>query len=49
MLCDKAKENGVLSLADYIVLDNPSINIFLKLGFKEIYKNQDYIFVRKIL
>lgn len=49
MLCDKAKENGILSLADHIALDNPSINIFLKLGFKEIYKNQDYIFVRKIL
>lgn len=49
MLCDKAKENGILSLADNIALDNSSINIFLKLGFKEIYKNQDFIFVKKIL
>lgn len=49
MLCNVAKQKGINVLADTIALDNPSINIFLKQGFKEIYRTNDYILVKKDL
>lgn len=49
LLCEKAKSNGICSLSDNIALDNYSINIFLKQGFKEIYRNSEYILVKKYL
>lgn len=49
LLCDIAKRNGIETIADTIAIDNNSINIFLKQGFKEIYRNTEYILVKKKL
>ena len=49
MLCNLAKQKGIKVLADTIAIDNPSINIFFKQNFKEIYRTNDYILVRKEL
>lgn len=49
LLCDCAKENGIAELCDTIALDNPSINLFLKNGFNEIFRNNEYIMVKKRL
>ena len=49
LLCDAAKENGVKILYDDIAADNPAIALFLKLGFSEEYRTEDYIMLKKSL
>ena len=49
LLCACAKENEIEELCDTIALDNPSINLFLKNGFNEIFQNDEYIMVKKRL
>ncbi len=49
LLCDAAKENGVKILYDDIAEDNPAIALFLKLGFSEEYRTEDYIMLKKSL
>lgn len=49
LLCDAAKENGIKALYDNIAIDNPSINLFLKNGFTEEYRNNEIIMVKKEL
>ncbi len=49
LLCEAAKENGVARLCDNIVLDNPSVHMFLKAGFRERFRNEEYVFVEKEL
>ena len=41
--------NGVPRLMDNIALDNPSVSLFLKAGFREIGRNETYILVAKDL
>lgn len=49
LLCGAAKENGVARLLDHIALDNPSVSLFLRSGFREIRRNEAYILVAKDL
>lgn len=49
LLCQAAKANGVPRLLDNIAVDNPSISLFLKAGFREIEQNEMYILVAKDL
>lgn len=49
LLCQAAKANGVPRLLDNIAVDNPSVSLFLKAGFREIGRNETYILVAKNL
>ena len=49
ILCDEAKRNGVSILYDDIAIDNPSISIFLKAGFKEQYRTDSIVLLKKDL
>ena len=42
LLCEAAKKNGIKLLHDDIALDNPAISIFLKAGFIEEYRTENY-------
>ncbi len=48
-LCQEAKENGINALYDDIAVDNPAIRLFLKHGFKEEYRTDRIIMLRKDL
>ena len=49
LLCAAAKENGVKRLVDNIAIDNPSVGLFLRAGFRERLRNGEYILVEKEL
>lgn len=49
LLCEAARENGIKRLCDNIAIDNPSVSLFLKAGFREIFRNEEYILVAKDL
>lgn len=49
MLCNIAKENGITALLDDIAIDNPGIIIFQKIGFKEQYRTDSIILLKKEL
>ena len=49
MLCEEAKRNGIAILYDDIAIDNPGISIFLKLSFKELYRTDSIILLKKEL
>lgn len=49
LLCEYAKNNGVMELYDDIAIDNQSIYLFLKHGFKEVLRTNEYILVKKEL
>lgn len=45
LLIEKARNNGVKQLYDDIAIDNPSISLFIKNGFKIIEENKEYVTV----
>lgn len=47
LLSEYAKNNGIAELYDDIAIDNPSINLFLKYGFREVLRANEYVLVRK--
>lgn len=49
LLCKAAKENGVDRLYDDIALDNPSVALFLRHGFREIKRTEAYVLVARDL
>lgn len=49
LLCQAAKENGVPVLYDDILLDNPSVHLFLKNGFQETDRTNEACIVKKDL
>ena len=49
MLCSAAKENGISALYDDISIDNPAAGLFLRHGFKEQYRTDKIIMLRKDL
>lgn len=49
LLCGAARENGVARLCDNIAIDNPSVRLFYKAGFRERLRNKEYIFVERDL
>lgn len=48
-LCAAAKENGVKRLVDNIAIDNPSVELFRRMGFRERLRNDAYIWMEKEL
>lgn len=49
LLCEYAKNNDIKELYDDIAVDNPSISLFLKYGFKEVLRTDEYVLVNKKL
>lgn len=49
LLCESARENGVEELYDMIAIDNPSVELFKKLEFVELLRNDEYVLVKKKL
>ena len=49
LLCEAAKANGVERLYDNIAVDNPSVAVFLRSGFREVSRNRECILVAKDL
>lgn len=49
MLCKAVKESGASVLYDDIAIDNPAISLFLKVGFKEQYRTNEIILLKKEL
>ena len=49
MLCEAVKNSGAHELYDDIAIDNPAISIFLKAGFKEQYRTDEIILLKKEL
>ena len=47
LLCNAAKANGIEELYDEILLDNPSVHLFLKNGFEEVGCTEEAYIVRK--
>ena len=49
LLCEAARANGIPGLYDNIALDNPSVEMFLKAGFREVSRTEEYVLVWKEL
>ena len=49
LLCEAAKENGMMELYDDIAIDNSSVALFLKCGFVEVLRTSEYVLVKKEL
>lgn len=49
ILCDQASRMGYQSICDDIAIDNPSVSMFIKEGFYEVFRNEHIIMVRKEL
>ena len=49
MLCEAVKDSGANALYDDIAIDNPAISLFLKTGFKEEFRTDEIILLKKEL
>lgn len=49
LLCGAARSNGVRRLRDNIAVDNPSVALFCAAGFRERFRNEEYILVEREL
>ena len=49
LLCQQAKENGLRFLCDDIETNNPAKNLFLDLGFKEVWARESITMLKKRL
>ena len=49
LLCEAARERGVARLCDNIAPDNPSVSLFLSMGFRERLRNEEYVLVERTL
>ena len=49
LLCEAAKKNGITRLCDNIAVDNPSVHMFFKAGFRKRGRNDECILVEKEL
>lgn len=49
LLCEAAKANGVKRLLDNIAIDNPSVAMFFRRGFRERGRTDEFILVEKDL
>lgn len=49
LLCKAASDDGIDVLRDDIAIDNPAIRMFLKAGFVEEYRTEEYIMLKKEL
>ena len=48
-LLNEAKNLGITEIYDNITIDNTSISLFMMCGFKEVYRNDEFIMVKNIL
>lgn len=49
LLLDAAKEQGISVIYDNIAADNKAVRLFEQWGFKEIWKNEDFIMLERNL
>ena len=49
LLCEAARANGVTRLLDNIAIDNPAVTMFLRGGFRERGRTNEFILVEKDL
>lgn len=49
LLCEFAKNNGIDTLYDNIAIENSSVELFLKNGFFEEYRTEEFIMLKKDL
>ena len=49
LLCESAAANGIAVLRDNIAAGNPALSLFLKAGFTEEYRTDEYIMLEKRL
>ena len=49
LLCEAARANGVKRLLDNLAIDNPSVSMFLRGGFRERMRTDEFILVEKDL
>ncbi len=49
LLCRQARRNGITELYDNIALDNSAVHMFLKHGFVEAYRTDEFIMLKKNL
>ena len=49
LLCEAAKENGLMEIYDDIAIDNSSVALFLKCGFVEVMRTSEFVLVKKEL
>ena len=49
LLCRAAKDNGLGELYDNIAAGNPSIRLFLNMGFSVVDTAEDIIMLKKVL
>ena len=49
LLCEAAKNNAIEVLYDDIAIDNPAVDLFLKNGFREEYRTDEIIMLKKEL
>lgn len=49
LLCDAAKKAGIRELYDNMAADNPAIGLFLRGGFREEYREDGIIMLKKVL
>lgn len=49
LLCEAARENGIGRLMDNIALDNSSVELFRRMGFRERLRTDEYVLMEKDL
>ena len=49
LLCDAAKNEKIPELYDNIAIDNPGIALFLQCGFREEYRTDEIVMLKKCL
>lgn len=49
LLFVEAKNHGINVLYDNIAIDNPAYKLFIKMGFIEEYRNDEFIMMKKML
>lgn len=49
LLCSAARANGVQTLCDEVAIDNPSLALLRKCGFREVLRTDEYVRVQREL
>ena len=49
LLCAAAREAGIRELYDDIAIDNPGVSLFLRCGFREEYRTDEIVMLKKFL
>lgn len=49
LLIEAARQNGIEKLCDDIAIGNPSVKLFLREGFREVWRNEDCVMMERAL